>query len=85
MTDVVTPMNADMFRKQFSVTSGHSMECIEETVLMMAKMMKGVCDNADLPPNAVHDILADIEIEIFEKHLSTILDQKKCDCKKLFI
>lgn len=82
MADIVTPMNAELFRKQFAVTSGHSVECIAETVSLMAKVMTGVCAASDVPPEAIQDIIAGVDIELFEKHLLAILDQKDCDCKK---
>ncbi len=82
MADIVTPGNEGLFRKQFSVTSGHSMECIEETAILMAKVLAGVCTSCELPPEALHDILEKMDIEIFEKHLSAILDCKDCDCNQ---
>ena len=79
MADIVTPNNEALYRKQFAAVSGHSMECIEETVEMMGKVMAGVCGKIGAPVNEVID---KVGVEEFEKHLNAILDSKDCACKK---
>lgn len=79
MTDVVTKANEEMYRRQFAAVSGHSMECIEETVEEMGKAVAFISKEFRAP---VDKVLSGIEIEQFEKHLYAILDDKKCNCKK---
>ena len=79
MVDTVTPANETLYRKQFSAVQGHSMDCIEETITTMGKVLAGVChQTGDIP---IHKVMEQIEVEDFEKHLITLLNAKDCNCK----
>ena len=80
MSDIVTPGNETLYRKQFAAVNGHTMECIEETVNSMGKMLASVCHKTgDIP---IHEVMEQIGVEEFETHLIAILEQKKCNCSK---
>lgn len=78
-TDVVTKFNEAEWREKFSVDVGHSMECIEETVNEMAKMVAKVCDAFGGIPT--DKLIEQMGVEEFDKHLRAILSTKKCNCK----
>ena len=80
MVDIVTKGNEALFRKSFCIAHGHSMECVNETVETMGRLLAGVCHQTD-PNIPVHEVLEQIDIEVFQHHLLAILKEKKCDCK----
>ena len=82
MVDTVTPVNETLYRKQFAAIQGHSMECVEETVSTMGKMLANVCIKTGNIP--IHEVMDQIGVEEFEKYLIQILEQKDCNCSKNF-
>jgi len=79
MVDIVTAGNELLYRESFCVANNHTVECVNETVNIMAKMAHGVACNTDVPVEA---ILENIPVEQFELHLKEILAIKECSCKK---
>ena len=78
--DVVHQHNELEWRQQFSEDTGHSMECIEETVTDMANLMAKVCSAFGNLPTP--EIVAKMQPEDFDIHIRAILNSKDCNCKK---
>ena len=78
MVDIVTGENEALYREAFCVSTGHSIECVNETVTTMGKVMASVCKATNT--NSLPQIIENMEIEVFDHHLREILKQKKCDC-----
>ena len=78
MSDIVTPDNEAKYRELFCIENNHTMICVEETVKQMSTVLACVCVKADAP---IENVLNDIDIDVFKKHLEKILEQKQCNCK----
>ena len=78
MVETVTIDNEKLYREVFCVRQGHSMECVEETVALMGKVLASVYECKTTTP--MNMLLENMEIEVFEKHLIDILKSKDCQC-----
>lgn len=79
--DEVTKFNEATWRKKFCEETGHSMQCVEETVNEMAQLVSKVCHSFGIV--TVDEFIEKaIGVEKFDKHLREILNDKKCNCKK---
>jgi len=78
MVDIVTGDNEALYREAFCISTGHNMKCVDETVTTMSKVLACVCKTADNAP--LKQVLDNMEIEVFEHHLKSILNQKECKC-----
>jgi hypothetical protein len=78
MADVVTEQNEEMYRRAFGIATGHSMECVTETVNDMAALLASVCEaHGGLP---INEIAEQFTVEQFDIALRKILDNKDCAC-----
>jgi hypothetical protein len=78
--DVVHAGNEAIYRRAFSINTGHSGTCIRDTVADMATLLNKVCDAYGGIP--VEEILEKMTVEQFDHCLRKILASKECDCKK---
>ena len=79
MADEITSDNIGLYKKAFSLSVGHTEECVEETVQEMANMINTVCESLNAPSDKVMD---GIGLEQFDDALKQILEEKDCDCFK---
>jgi hypothetical protein len=75
--DEITQENIEEFKDKFSTSTGHTKDCINETVEAMKGLIVKVCRDkqADL-----QGVLDSIGTEAFDNHLREILAGKKCNC-----
>jgi hypothetical protein len=78
--DLVHDGNIEQWKQKFCEDTGHTMECVDETVNDMAQLMSKVCDAFGGIP--VEEIIEQMGVEQFDKHLRAILAFKECECLK---
>jgi len=79
--DLVHDGNEAQWRQKFCDETGHSMECVGETVTGMAEIAAAAANAADAELY-LEDIINQMGVELFEKHLRNILAAKDCECNK---
>ncbi len=68
------------FNKQiFSLSVGHTPDCVDETVYTMSLLFSEACLKSNLSVEAAFE---SIKINEFEYYLTKILEEKICDCFK---
>lgn len=78
--DLVHDGNIVQWKQQFCDNTGHSMACIDETVQDMAELVSKVCISFEGPDP--EELIMQMGVEQFDKHIRAILKNKDCNCKK---
>ena len=78
--DLVHDGNIEQWQQKFCDDTGHTMECVSETVNDMALLISKTCNAFNI--YQVDEIIEQMGVEMFDKHLRTILSTKECDCIK---
>lgn len=78
--DLVHDGNIEQWKQKFSADTGHNIECIDETVHDMAVLIAKACQSFDIPQ--IEEIIEQMGVEKFDKHLRKILSTKDCNCKE---
>ena len=83
MVDVVTRANEKQYREAFCVAEHHTMECVEDTVTDMGKLLAHVC-HTHLKDRVIpiDGLLEQMGVEVFQQHLTKLLSIKSCTCNK---
>ncbi len=83
MTDNVTIFNAHRFRLEFCKDSGHTYECVEDTVNDMLMLMAKSARVFNIPIEyAVGSVYNNIDVDLFHDYMCKILSTKLCECDK---
>ena len=76
--DLVHDGNIAQWKQKFCDDSGHSMECVDETIIDMANLLAKTCISfGGIPPE---EIIDKMNIECFDEHIRAILNSKDCSC-----
>ena len=78
--DLVHDGNIEQWKQKFCDDTGHTMECIDETVADMAQLVFKVCILFNI--YQIDEIIEQMGVEQFDKHLRAILATKDCSCLK---
>lgn len=76
--DLVHDGNIAKWKQKFCDETGYSMECVDETVTDMANLMAKSCHAFGSIP--IEEVLGQISVEEFDKHIRAILKSKESDC-----
>jgi hypothetical protein len=75
--DLVDGSNEEEWRRKFCSDTGHTMECVTETVDAMASLMSKVCSAHGAPVDKILELMT---VEQFGVALQKILRSKGCGC-----
>lgn len=73
----LTTDNTQYYRKLYSLSVGHSVDCIDETIHTMALIFSDVHIKAGID---LDNMFEDIDAQKFDYYLQRILENKICDC-----
>jgi len=76
--DVVHDGNIAQWQQKFCDDTGHSMTCVNQSVNDMAELTAKVCTAFNGVP--VDELVEQIGVEEFDKHIRAILKTKDCNC-----
>jgi len=76
--DVVHDGNIAQWQQKFCDDTGHSMSCVSQTVNDMAELAAKACGAFGGVP--VDELVEQIGVEEFDKHIRAILKTKECNC-----
>ena len=78
--DVVHDGNIAQWQQKFCDDTGHSMSCVSQTVNDMAELTAKACGAFGGVP--VDELVEQIGVEEFDRHIRAILKTKDCSCNK---